>query len=65
MPGKHTTDSHIPSISLSLKKKGGGRSWRDGSTVKSIGCSSRGPGFNSQHLHGAHMEHMSKTGFPV
>ncbi|CAO2625279.1 hypothetical protein LEMLEM_LOCUS18793, partial [Lemmus lemmus] len=23
--------------------------WRDGSAVKSTGCSSRGPGFNSQY----------------
>jgi hypothetical protein len=29
--------------------KGG---WRDGSEVKSTGCSSRGPGFNFQHSHG-------------
>jgi hypothetical protein len=26
--------------------------WRDGSAVKSTDCSSRGPEFNSQHLHG-------------
>ena len=26
--------------------------WRDGSVVKSIDCSSRGPEFNSQHPHG-------------
>jgi hypothetical protein len=26
--------------------------WRDGSVVKSIGCSSGGPGFKTQHLHG-------------
>ena len=26
--------------------------WRDGSEVKSIGCSSTGPEFNSQQLHG-------------
>ena len=25
--------------------------WRDGSVVKSTGCFSRGPGYNSQHLH--------------
>jgi hypothetical protein len=25
--------------------------WRDGSVMKSTGCSSRGPGFNSQHAH--------------
>jgi hypothetical protein len=26
--------------------------WRDGSVVKSMGCSSRGSRFNSQHPHG-------------
>jgi hypothetical protein len=26
--------------------------WRDGSVVKSTGCSSRGPGFNSHLPHG-------------
>jgi hypothetical protein len=26
--------------------------WRDGSAVKSTDCSSRGPEFNSQQLHG-------------
>ena len=26
--------------------------WRDGSEVKSAGCSPRGPEFNSQHPHG-------------
>jgi hypothetical protein len=28
------------------------RGWVDDSVVKSNGCSSRGHGFNSQHLHG-------------
>jgi hypothetical protein len=28
------------------------RGWRDGSSVKSTGCSSRDPGFDLQHLHG-------------
>ena len=28
------------------------RGWRDSSVVKSIDCSSRGPEFNSQQLHG-------------
>ena len=27
------------------------RGWRNGSAVKSTDCSSRGPGFNSQHKH--------------
>jgi hypothetical protein len=26
--------------------------WREGSAIKSTGCSSRGPEFNSQQLHG-------------
>jgi hypothetical protein len=38
---------------LSKKKKKKLReSWRDGSVVKSIDCSSRGPEFNSQQPHG-------------
>jgi hypothetical protein len=38
---------------LCLKKiKGGGGSWKDDSAVKSTGCSSRGPEFNSQQPHG-------------
>ena len=32
--------------------------WRDGSEVKSTGCSSRGPGFNSQHTHGIALENL-------
>jgi hypothetical protein len=28
------------------------RGWRDGSAVKSTGCLSRGPEFNSQYPHG-------------
>ena len=28
------------------------KGWRDGSAVKSTDCSSRGPEFNSQQLHG-------------
>jgi hypothetical protein len=33
-----------------IEKSSGG--WRDGSTVKSTDCSSRGPKFNSQQPHG-------------
>ena len=33
------------------KRDSGG--WRDGSVVKSIGCSSKGLGFNFQHPHGS------------
>lgn len=29
------------------------RGWRDGSVFMSTGCSLRGPGFGSQHLHGS------------
>ena len=29
------------------------KGWRDSSAVKSTDCSSRGPGFNSQHPHGS------------
>ena len=35
--------------------------WRDGSAAKSTGCSSRGPGFNSQHPHGS----LQLSGTPV
>jgi hypothetical protein len=36
------------------------RDWSDGSAVKSTGCSSRGPEFNSQKLHGG--SQLSVTG---
>jgi hypothetical protein len=36
-----------------LKIKQRTRGWRDGSVVKIIDCSSRGPKFNSQQPHGA------------
>ena len=36
-------------IRIVLGARGG---WRDGSAVKSIDCSSRGPEFNSQQPHG-------------
>jgi hypothetical protein len=39
-------------VTISKDKKGEG-GWRDGSLVKSTGCSSRGPKFNSQHAHGS------------
>ena len=35
---------------------------RDGAEVKSPGCSSRGPGFDSQHPHGG--SQLSMTPFP-
>jgi hypothetical protein len=34
----------------SIKRRG--EAWRDGSAVRSTGCSSRGPEFNSQQPHG-------------
>jgi hypothetical protein len=37
---------------LKKKKKSKAEDWRDGSAVKITNCSSRGPEFNSQHLHG-------------
>jgi hypothetical protein len=36
-----------------LKKEANIWGWRDGSVVKSISCSSRGPEFNSQQPHGS------------
>ena len=40
-----------PTILVGIEKVASG--WRDGSVVKSTGCSSRGPGFSSQHPHGS------------
>ena len=37
------------------------KGWRDGSAVKSTDCSSRGPEFNSQQLHGG--SQLSLMGF--
>ena len=34
-----------------LKLKTNKEGWRDGSALKSTGCSSRRPGFNTQHPH--------------
>jgi hypothetical protein len=36
--------------------------WRDGSAVKNTGCSSKGPGFNSQHPRGS--SHLPVTPVP-
>jgi hypothetical protein len=57
---RHTirsTVSYCPTFYNSRKSKAEGlkvtsQTWRDGSAVKSIGCSSRGPEFNSQQSHG-------------
>ena len=32
--------------------------WRDGAEVKSTICSSRGPEFNTQQLHGGAQDHL-------
>jgi hypothetical protein len=42
--------SCLASPSFLILKRGLG--WRDGSAVKSTDCSSKGPEFNSQQLHG-------------
>ena len=38
------------------------RGWRDGSEVKSTGCSSWGPEFNSQQLHGGSQPSIMRSG---
>jgi hypothetical protein len=38
------------------------RGWRDGSVVKSAGCSSRGPEFNSQQPHGSSQLSVIRSG---
>ena len=40
---------HVREKNLLTKLRGQG--WRVGSVVKSVDCSSKGPEFNSQHLH--------------
>jgi hypothetical protein len=42
-----------------LSNKSLDRGWRDGSAVKSTGCSSRGPEFNSQQPHGGSQDSSS------
>ena len=37
------------------------RGWKDGSMVKSTVCSSRGPGFNSQHPHGGSQQSLTSV----
>jgi hypothetical protein len=44
--------SYQENIELIMFKKREGGGWRDGSSVKSTDCSSRGPEFNSQQPHG-------------
>jgi hypothetical protein len=46
--GRHGAMKH----SLGIKLRG----WRDGSAVKSTGCSSRGSEFNSQQPHGCGLQ---------
>jgi hypothetical protein len=43
---------HQRSLLFRLFFKNNFRGWRDGSVMKSTGCSSRGPEFNSQQPHG-------------
>ena len=38
------------------------KGWRDGSEVKSTGCSSRGPEFNSQQPHGGSQPFVLRSG---
>lgn len=49
------THPHTLTMTTKTEKKihypGG---WRDDSVIRSTGCSSRGPGFNSQHYTVAH-----------
>ncbi|KAM7331541.1 hypothetical protein ACRRTK_008249 [Alexandromys fortis] len=41
---------------------GASGSWRDGSEVKSIACSSKGPEFNSQQPHGGSQPSVKRSG---
>ena len=45
-----------------MKKRSWKRSWRDGSEVKSSGCSSRGPEFNSKQPHGGSQPCIMRSG---
>jgi hypothetical protein len=45
---------------MNFKKKGRGR-WQDGSVGKSIDCSSEGPEFKSQQLHGSSQSPVMKS----
>ncbi|CAO2640768.1 hypothetical protein LEMLEM_LOCUS25486 [Lemmus lemmus] len=38
------------------------RGWRDGSVVKRIACSSKGPEFNSQQPHGGSQPSVMRSG---
>ena len=51
LPGGHGEDEAAEPLSKRGKKKKKRLGWRVGSVVKSIGCSSRRPWFNSQHPH--------------
>ena len=53
---------HIPYIKELSCKNPIFQGWSHGSMVKSIGCSFRGPGFNSQHPHGS--SQLSATAVP-
>jgi len=43
-------------------EKSQGEGWRDGSVVKSSDCSSRGPEFKSQQLHGGSQPSLMRSG---
>ena len=53
---------HIVSLNICSYNLWG---WRDGSAVKGTGCSSRGPGFKSHHLHGHLQLFVTPTGDPT
>ena len=45
-----------------LENKSKDEDWRDGSVVKSIACSSKGPEFNSQQPHGGSQPSVMRSG---
>jgi hypothetical protein len=47
----HLGDPLSP-VSKHIRQESPSEGWRDGSAVKSTGCSSSGPEFNSQQPHG-------------
>ncbi|CAO2624518.1 hypothetical protein LEMLEM_LOCUS18409, partial [Lemmus lemmus] len=49
-----------PVSNINLRKSNTG--WRDGSAVKSIACSSKGPEFNSQQPHGGSQPSVMRSG---
>ncbi|KAM7339728.1 hypothetical protein ACRRTK_000343 [Alexandromys fortis] len=49
-------------MNLHKKSKAPAQGWRDGSVVKSIACSSKGPEFNSQQPHGGSQPFVIRSG---